>query len=47
MSAFLLVIPWLAVRHAVPALAGGDGAARAAHVPSARGIARPGPPTAS
>ena len=32
MSAFLLVIPWLAVRHAVPALAGGDGAARAAHV---------------
>ena len=32
MSAFLLVVPWLAVRHVVPALAGGDGAARAAHV---------------
>lgn len=32
MSAFLLVIPWLAVRHAVPALAGGDGAERATHV---------------
>lgn len=31
MSAFLLVIPWLAVRHVVPAFAGGDGAARAAH----------------
>lgn len=32
MTAFLLVVPWLAVRHVVPALAGGDGAARAAHV---------------
>lgn len=32
MSAFLLVIPWLAVRHIVPALAEDDGAARAAHV---------------
>lgn len=32
MSAFLLVIPWLAVRHIVPALVGGDGSARAAHV---------------
>lgn len=32
MTAFLLVVPWLAVRHIVPALAGGDGAARAAHV---------------
>lgn len=32
MSVFLLVIPWLAVRHIMPALAGGDGAARAAHV---------------
>lgn len=31
MSAFPLVIPWLAVRHVAPALAGGDGAARAAH----------------
>lgn len=31
MSAFPLVVPWLAVRHVVPALAGGDGAARAAH----------------
>ena len=31
MTAFLLVIPWLAVRHVVPALAGGDGAVRAAH----------------
>ena len=32
MSVFLLVVPWLAVRHVVPALAGGDGSARAAHV---------------
>ena len=32
MSAFPLVIPWLAVRHSVPALAGDDGTARAAHV---------------
>lgn len=31
MSALSLVVPWLAVRHIVPALAGGDGAARAAH----------------
>lgn len=31
MSSFLLVIPWLAVRHVVPVLAGGDGAVRAAH----------------
>lgn len=32
MNAFLLVIPWLAVRHVVPVLHRGDGAARAAHV---------------
>lgn len=32
MTAFLLVIPWLAVRHVVPVLARGDGAARATHV---------------
>ena len=32
MSAFLLLIPWLAVRHVVPVLAGDDGSARAAHV---------------
>lgn len=32
MSAFLIVLPWLAVRHVVTALAGGDGAVRAAHV---------------
>ena len=31
MSAFPLVIPWLAVRHVAPALAGGDGSVRAAH----------------
>ena len=31
MNAFPLVVSWLAVRHIVPALAGGDGAAQAAH----------------
>lgn len=31
MSAFPLVVPWLAVRHVVPALVGGDGEERAAH----------------
>ena len=31
MNAFPLVVSWLAVRHIVAALAGGDGAARAAH----------------
>ena len=32
MSAFLLVLPWLAARHVAPALAGGNGSVRAAHV---------------
>lgn len=32
MSAFLLVVPWLLVRHAIPLLSGGDGSSRAAHV---------------
>lgn len=32
MSAVLLVVPWLAVRYLLPALAGGDGSRRAAHV---------------
>ena len=31
MSALPLVVPWLAVRHVAPALAGGDGSVRAAH----------------
>lgn len=32
MSAFLLVLPWLAVRRVAPALAGGNGSVRTAHV---------------